>query len=214
MDYWQYASFNTEKVIVGEKIFEYGGDTWQIRNLIQISLQKKEIPFEIPEPEFDTPIIPKLIHSKQIVQAILIVAIGILAAMMLLMKWIYIISVVAAIWFILRASKKNQKQLELWQQKKEKHEAKHAKWLKIKSEPQIVYLLSVDPSTRPNPLCYSYDGKLIEEIVNSIKREIKKPTEKATAFKIKTIQLPPDQPLLDYCAQIYEKAVEGVTSSV
>ncbi len=206
MDYWQYTSFKTAKVVVGEKIFEYEGDTWQICNLIQISLQQKEIPFESPEPEFNDPFIPRLIPPKQIFQAVMIVIAGILAAMMLLSKWVYVISVLAAITFILKELKKNQKRLELWQQKKEDHKAKHAYWLQIKTEPQIIYFLSVDPNTRPNPLFYSYDGKLIKEIVDTIKKEIKTPTEKAAVFNIKTIQLEPDQPLSDFAAQVYEKA--------
>lgn len=202
MDYSKYASLKKQKLSIDEKLIEYDGNTWQIKNLTKISLQRTVIPFDMAKPEFNE---PQPSRSIKLIPALSFIAGGFFISVTFLLNWIYFITIAAALGTILYSLKQNKRKMDQWAKRNDAHEQCLKKWNEMRNDPQVVYSLSVEPDATSSPMFFTYEKSVIENIEKNIKVTMTQPQEQETVFNLKAIDIPEASTIEDTCISVYEK---------
>ena len=205
MDYSKYTELTPKKIIVGDGLVQYEGGTWQVRNLSKVSIQTIVIPSNLPKPEFKQPQ-PK--QKANLIPVISVILLGFFISATFLLFWIHLPAILMALGIMIYSLRKSKRELDRWQQKKDAHEDRLNVWHEINTNPQKVYVLSLEPNTSSEPLLYSYDRRSVNAAVNAIKDEMNHLLFQTTTFKINAIKVPEGQTLHAVGSTVYEKVVK------
>lgn len=201
MDYSKYIKTKKTAIAVGDKIVEFEGNTWFVKHLVQIWIQKYDVPFELPEPQFDD---PKPARQLNLIWAIIVLVSGISVSIFFDTIWIYLLAMLLALSVVITSIRKSKKNISQWEKKKEKHDKRVAAWKKIKDTPITVCSLSIEPNNLPNPLFYSFDVESVEEAVNAIKQSTQESSIEKTIIDFETIDIEDETSIAEFGAKIYQ----------
>ncbi len=210
MDYSKYTPHQTKKISIDWRFVEIDGDIWQINNLTRVSLGTTPVELEFPEPEFHGTQ-PK--RKLNLAKAFFIFSLGIVASIMFLIQWVYIISLVAALVIIIQSLTSSKKQIDLWSNRRDQYLERLEKWVEISKKGPVLYSLTLEPSSSSSPLFYSYDQSKIQIIVDTIRKAMAKElNQEKLEFKVNAADLQGKTEIEELGQTIVEAIEKEITS--
>jgi len=208
MDYRSKMASSNVDFKVNDHLIECGHTTWQIRNIAATSIGRTVIPFNEPEPRFDTAE-PKLELN--------FTAIAIMAAIAWVVVLVFLNSpnfaivvalgvVGATIYFAV--NKLNAKKSQ-WLAAKGKIEANWKVWDEMRRNPPILYSLMLETNAGSKPLFYSFDEPQIAKVNNAIKRSMEKKETGDVKFEIQTVNVGGEESINNFGSSIYNQSIQG-----
>lgn len=203
MDYSKYAPATKKTIHIQGNLIEFDKDTWQIKNLIRISLQETKIPFEIPKPTFDEATPQK---KMNLIPALGTFAGGIFLSITFLSIWIYLLAIAASAGIIFRSLKNSKIKLDQWSERQEKHEKRLEIWNDMEKNPQVIYAISIEPNPSQSPLFYSHDKNTCNDILRTIKQAMATRSDEVFIdYNINAIKVKNDTKIVEVGAAVYKK---------
>jgi hypothetical protein len=208
VDYRRFIKSSNVGFKVNDHLVECGSTTWQIRNIAATSINRRVVPFNEPEPRFETAE-PKLelnFSSMAIVAAIawvifrffldapnfaIVVALGVAGAM------IYV-----------AVSNLNKKKAE-WLSAKARIESHWKIWNQMRQNPPVLYSLMLETNAGSKPLFYSFDEPQIVKANDTIKRSMEKKETGDIKFEIETINVGGEDSINNFGSSIYNQSIQG-----
>jgi hypothetical protein len=208
MDYRRFIASKNVDFKVNDHLIECGSTTWQIRNIAATSIDRKVVPFNEPEPRFETAE-PKLelnISAITIASAIawvlvyfilgypnlaIVVALGVGGAM-----------IYAAVESL------NKKKLH-WLSAKRKVERHWEVWNQLRRNPPVLYSLMLETNAGSKPLFYSFDEPQIAKANDTIKRSMEKKESGDIKFEIETVNVGGEESINNFGSSIYNQSIQG-----
>lgn len=209
MDYRRFIASSNVNFKANDHLVECGSTTWQIRNIAATSIGRKIIPFNEPEPRFETAE-PKLELN--------FFAIAIVAATAWVVVHFFLSSPNFAIVVALGGAgamiyfaviSLNAKKTE-WLSAKAKVEGHWRIWDKMRRSPPVLYSLMLETNAGSKPLFYSFDEAQITKANDTIKRSMEKKEAGDIKFEIETVNVGGEESINNFGSSIYNQSIQGV----
>lgn len=208
MDYRRFIASSNVDFKVNDHLIECGSTTWQIRNIAATSIGRTVIPFNEPEPRFETPE-PKLkLNFSAMAMA---AAVAWVAVRFFLSSPNFAIIValgIAGVMIYFAVDSLNTKKSE-WLSAKGKIEGYWKVWDEMRRNPPVLFSLMLETNAGSKPLFYSFDEPQIGKANDTIKRSMEKKETGDIKFEIETVNVGGEESINNFGSSIYNQSIQG-----
>lgn len=211
MDYRRFIASSNVDFKVNDHLIECGNTTWQIRNIAATSIGRTVIPFNEPEPRFETAE-PKLelnFSGMAITAAIAWLVVRFLLSSPNFAILVALGVVGAMIYFAVDGL--NTKKVA-WLSDKGTIESNWKVWDEMRKNPPVLFSLMLETNAGSKPLFYSFDKPQIAKANDAIKRSMEKKEGGDIKFEIETVNVGGEESINNFGSSIYAQSIQGAAA--
>jgi hypothetical protein len=207
MNYRKFLSSSHVDFKINDHLIQFGATTWQIRNIAATSISRKTVPFNEPEPKFETPE-PKLSFSFS-TTAMLAVAAWVIVRFIFSSPNIAVLLALGIFAGMIFLSVENlKKEKSVWLAEKTRVENNWKIWNEMRTNPPLLYSLMLETNAGSKPLFYSFDEAQIAKANDAIKQSMEKKETGDVTFAIETVNVGAEDSINNFGSSIYQQSIQ------
>lgn len=206
MNYSKYVDVRSSAFKVSNKLIEFGGATWQIKNVAATHVEEIRVVLKDPEPVFSESKPGVSINFKAMfISALIVFVVGAIYFGKASAGMVLAFLTLAA--FVGTAFAKNSDEVEKWQQRKNEVQRKWDIWNEIRNNPPVIYALTLETNAGSKPLFQSFNKSQMTQANDAIKRAMASDDVVGFNLNIDTINVGSGESINNFGSTIYNQTL-------